>query len=64
MGGHVWAAVRPFSSGSSYINFMTEDEDQTRVRAAYDDIVYTRLREIKARYDPGNLFHGAKNIPP
>jgi len=59
-----WAAVRPFSSGSSYINFMTEDEDQTRVRAAYDDIVYTRLREIKARYDPGNLFHGAKNIPP
>jgi FAD/FMN-containing dehydrogenase len=59
-----WAAVRPFSTGGSYINFMTEDEDQSRVRAAYGDKVYTRLREIKARYDPSNLFRGAKNIPP
>jgi FAD/FMN-containing dehydrogenase len=59
-----WAAVRPFSTGSSYINFMTEDEDQGRVRAAYGDKVYTRLRELKASYDPGNLFRGAKNIPP
>jgi FAD/FMN-containing dehydrogenase len=60
----LWAAVRPLSTGSSYINFMTEDEDQARVRAAYGDKVYTRLREIKASYDPGNLFRGAKNIPP
>jgi FAD/FMN-containing dehydrogenase len=59
-----WAAIRPYSTGRSYINFMTEDEDQTRVRSAYGDKVYTRLRKIKASYDPGNLFRGAKNIPP
>jgi FAD binding domain/Berberine and berberine like len=59
-----WAAVRPFSTGSAYVNFMTEDEDEKRVRAAYGDGVYTRLREIKAKFDPGNLFRGAKNIPP
>jgi len=35
-----------------------------RVRAAYADEVYARLREVKAKFDPGNLFHGAQNIPP
>jgi FAD/FMN-containing dehydrogenase len=59
-----WTAVRPFSTGSAYINFMTEDEGQARVHAAYGDKVYARLREIKADFDPGNLFRGAKNIPP
>ncbi|VIO79012.1 6-hydroxy-D-nicotine oxidase [Bradyrhizobium ivorense] len=59
-----WAAIHPFSSGTGYINFMTEDEGDTRVRAAYGNRLYERLAEIKARFDPGNLFHGAQNIPP
>ncbi|MFB9261852.1 FAD-binding oxidoreductase [Bradyrhizobium erythrophlei] len=59
-----WAAIHPFSSGSAYINFMTEDEGDARVRAAYGDRLYARLAEIKAKFDPGNLFHGAQNIPP
>jgi hypothetical protein len=59
-----WAAAQPFSTGGAYINFMTEDEGQERVRAAYGDQVHARLREIKARVDRGNLFRGAKNIPP
>ncbi len=59
-----WAATHPFSTGAAYINFMTEDEDDARVRAAYADEVYARLREVKAKFDPGNLFHGAQNIPP
>jgi FAD/FMN-containing dehydrogenase len=42
---------------------MTEDEG-ARVRAAYPDEVYARLREVKRKFDPGNLFHGAQNIPP
>jgi FAD/FMN-containing dehydrogenase len=44
--------------------FMTEDEGDARVRAAYGDQLHARLREIKAKFDPENLFHGAQNIPP
>jgi hypothetical protein len=59
-----WAAARTFSSGSAYINFMTDDEGAERVQAAYGDNVYARLRAIKTTVDPGNQFRGAKNIPP
>ena len=59
-----WSATRQFSTGSAYINFMTEDEGEARVRAAFPAAVYARLSEVKSRFDPGNLFHGAQNIPP
>jgi len=59
-----WSATRPFSTGSAYINFMTEDEGEARMRAAFPAAVYAQLREVKSRFDPGNLFHGAQNIPP
>jgi FAD/FMN-containing dehydrogenase len=59
-----WTATRPFSTGAAYINFMTEDEGEARVRAAYPAEVYARLRDVKTKFDPGNLFHGAQNIPP
>jgi hypothetical protein len=59
-----WTATQPFSSGGSYINFMTGDEGEARVQAAYGGQVYARLREIKSKNDPGNLFHGAQNVPP
>ena len=59
-----WAATHPFSTGTAYINFMTEEEGDARVRAAYGDRAYARLADIKARFDPTNLFHGAQNIPP
>jgi hypothetical protein len=59
-----WSATRPFSTGSAYINFMTEDEGEARVRAAYGEPVFARLRDIKSKFDSSNLFHGAQNIPP
>jgi len=59
-----WTATRPLSTGAAYINFMTEDEGDARVRAAYGDRLYARLAAVKAKFDPGNLFHGAQNIPP
>jgi FAD/FMN-containing dehydrogenase len=59
-----WSETRSFSTGSAYINFMTEDEGEARVRAAFGEQVYARLREVKSKFDPGNLFHGAQNIPP
>lgn len=58
------AAIRPFSSGSTYVNFITADEGLTRVPGAYAGETFTRLRQIKAAYDPYNLLGGPLNIPP
>jgi hypothetical protein len=59
-----WAASHPLSTGSGYTNFMTKDEGDARVRAAYGNQVYDRLQKAKSKFDPTNLFHGAQNIPP
>ena len=55
-------ALHPHSAGGAYINFMME-EGQERVQASYRDN-YERLAEIKAKYDPGNLFRVNQNILP
>jgi len=55
-------AVHPHSSGGAYINFMME-EGQERVQASYRDN-YDRLTEVKAKYDPKNLFKVNQNIHP
>ena len=55
-------ALRPYSMGGSYVNFMME-EGQERVRATYRDH-YDRLAEIKATYDPDNVFRVNQNIHP
>jgi FAD/FMN-containing dehydrogenase len=47
----------------SYVNFLGE-VDESRVRQAYPPETWERLREIKRRYDPGNLFRLNQNIPP
>jgi hypothetical protein len=46
------------------VNFLDSDDDTTRVHEAYGDNTYWRLAEVKAKYDPGNLFHHNKNIQP
>ena len=59
-----WSAMRPFSSGGTYVNFLTEDADRERVRAAYGPELYDRLARVKAKYDPDNLFRANQNIRP
>jgi FAD/FMN-containing dehydrogenase len=39
------------------------DEGEDRVRTSYLGN-YDRLAQVKARYDPENLFHVNQNIPP
>jgi FAD/FMN-containing dehydrogenase len=40
------------------------EEDEATVRAAYPGPTWDRLRELKRRYDPDNLFRLNHNIPP
>jgi hypothetical protein len=54
--------LHPTSAGSAYLNFIG-DEGQDRIKAAYRGN-YSRLAEIKRRYDPENLFHLNQNIRP
>jgi FAD/FMN-containing dehydrogenase len=58
-----WRDLRRFSTGGTYINFLTEDEGDDRVRAAYGKN-HERLVDIKTKWDPRNLFQLNKNIPP
>jgi FAD/FMN-containing dehydrogenase len=57
-----WDAVHPYAAPGAYINFMME-EGTDRIEATYG-INYARLQQVKARYDPGNLFRVNQNIAP
>jgi FAD/FMN-containing dehydrogenase len=58
----LWDALRPAGAGV-YVNFL-EREGQDRVREAYPGGTYERLQDIKALYDPENVFRYNQNIPP
>ena len=47
----------------AYVNFLG-DEGPERVRAAYPGETWKRLREVKRRYDPDNVFRVNHNVPP
>ncbi len=58
-----FAATLRQSDSGAYVNFLS-DESEERVRAAYPGQTWERLRAIKTRYDPTNLFRMNQNIPP
>lgn len=51
------------SDKGMYVNFVG-DEGEAHVRAAYPNGAWERLRKIKVKYDPDNLFRLNQNIPP
>jgi FAD/FMN-containing dehydrogenase len=47
----------------AYVGFIA-DEGEGRIRAAYPEATWNRLRQVKAQYDPDNVFRLNQNIPP
>jgi len=58
-----WRDLRAFSTGGTYVNFLTEEEGGQRIEAAYGKN-YARLVDAKTKWDPQNLFRANKNIAP
>jgi FAD/FMN-containing dehydrogenase len=58
-----WNDMKSFSTGGTYINFLTEDEGPERIAAALGKGLH-RLAEVKAKWDPENSFRINRNIQP
>jgi hypothetical protein len=60
MGG---AAERVPAGATAYVNALN-DEGADRVAAAYGEVTFARMRRVKRRWDPDNVFRLNQNIPP
>jgi FAD/FMN-containing dehydrogenase len=57
------AALAPELSSRRWLNYLGDDQGEDAIRGAYGPN-YDRLREVKRRYDPENVFHLNHNIAP
>jgi len=60
----VAADLRTVGSGDVYLNLVTDEEETDRVRAFWSDARLRRLSEVKAAYDPDNVFCFNHNVKP
>ncbi len=58
-----WEGIHPYNLSGGYVNFMSDDEGEGRVKASYG-ANYLRMVAVKRKYDPGNLFRVNQNIDP
>jgi hypothetical protein len=58
-----WSDMKEFSTGGTYINFLTEDESDDRIATSLGGSLQ-RLAEIKTKWDPQNFFRTNRNIKP
>lgn len=59
----VYARLEPYLGRARYVNYLDHDEAGDPAAVAYG-ANYARLRELKAKYDPENVFHVNVNIRP
>lgn len=57
-------AVKSFTNGRVYVNYIGVGEPSDRVRAAFGERKFAQLVAVKQKYDPTNLFRINQNIPP
>ena len=57
------AALKPHLAAGRWLNYLGDDQADDAIRAAYGPN-YERLRTVKRRYDPDNVFHLNHNITP
>jgi Berberine and berberine like len=60
---NAWNDMKSFSTGGTYINFLTEDESSERIETALGKGLQ-RLAQVKAKWDPRNVFRTNRNIKP
>ena len=58
-----YRAMAATADTAAYVNYLDKDESTERIAATYGSNL-ARLREIKRRYDPTNLFRVNHNITP
>jgi FAD/FMN-containing dehydrogenase len=58
----LYAAAEPFTTGGTYVNFLSEGDD--RVAAAYGPDKLERLARLKEVWDPTNAFRLNQNVKP
>ena len=56
-----YAATRPYAMGTTYVNFLSEDDEN--LAATYGPN-YARFAQVKAKFDPNNVFRVNQNIQP
>ena len=62
-GRDTYAALEPYLGSARYVNYLDVDEPGDPAAVAYGEN-YARLRELKTKYDPENIFHINVNIRP
>jgi len=58
-----WNDLKSYSTGGTYVNFLTEDEGDERIKAALGRGL-PRLTAVKTKWDPQNVFRINQNIQP
>jgi FAD/FMN-containing dehydrogenase len=58
----LYASMRPYVSGASYVNYCDLDLGDGYAKAYWGDNL-TRLTKIKAAFDPKNIFRHAQSVP-
>jgi len=56
-------SLKPWSTGAAYLNFLG-DEGMSRIEASFGPDKFARLQQLKATWDPTNVFRHNQNIPP
>jgi FAD/FMN-containing dehydrogenase len=59
-----YAALQPYTASHRYLNYMDHDDSDDATLAAVYGPNLSRLRKLKAKYDPDNVFHLNVNVEP